>query len=140
MEKLLNKNNLFKTLGLFGLADSLYLTYVKIANPSSVLFCNTSDSCSKVQTGEYSTILGIPVALLGVFYYLVFLVLSSWHNKKYFSMWLVWGLLFSLYLVYLQLFVIGSICIWCVFSFVAIVLSVMIFWFMPKQNSNEEVL
>lgn len=103
---------------LIGIGVSLYLTYAKVT--SSPLYCKFGN-CEKVQNSKYSSIAGIPVSAFGVAYYLTLLTLFYYSAKRrWISLLLVWGILFSSYLTYLELFVIKAVCIWCVVSFVNI--------------------
>ena len=105
---------------ILGIGLSLYLTYAKIT--SSPLYCGFGN-CEKVQLSRYSEIAGIPVSVFGIAYYFVLLSLFYYSaKKKWLNLLLVWGILFSTYLTYLELFVIKAICMWCVVSFVNIVI------------------
>ena len=77
-------------------------------------------------------LLGIPIGVLGVFGYLAILGVWLWSRSSthafaqqmqllLFGMALV-GVLFSLYLTYLEPFVIGAVCIWCLTSAVLMTL------------------
>ena len=106
-------------LGITGIIVSLYLTYSKLTyNP---LFCGIGD-CSTVQASEYSYFLGIPVAILGLFYYLAFFGFTLVPNKIFLKLWVIWGIVFSTYLTYLEIYVIEAICMWCVISFIVVLL------------------
>lgn len=102
-----------------GLAVSGYLTHAKLnADPFACVF----GQCSIVQDSSYATLFGVPVAGWGFLYYLgvgVFLVKT---NKKILDYLLAWGVAFSLYLTYIEIFVLRAICGWCVLSFVIIIL------------------
>ena len=78
-----------------------------------------SGSCESVQASSYATILGFPVAALGVVGYSGLLLSASLRGEvgAYlgFLVALV-GTLFSAYLTYLEVFVIHAICEWCVAS------------------------
>lgn len=104
-----------------GLIDAGYLTYehyAEIPLPCSNFACET------VTTSEYSVLFGvIPLALLGVFYYLTVLCASVYvyltENTKVLkavSAFTGIGLITSIYLVYLQISVIQAICIYCMAS------------------------
>lgn len=106
---------------LFGFIDSIYLTYQKITN--NEVACSTFGGCNTVINSDYAFLIGIPLAYLGLIYYLslffiLFFVLKN--NKPYWLKLLALatfsGFLMSGYFVYLQLFEIGSICIYCMFS------------------------
>lgn len=101
--------------------DATYLTAVHYKGAE--LGCTTWGSCNAVTTSKYAVIFGIPMALLGAFYYLGILILALIHIDtrrilplKLISLGTAFGFIFSIFLVYLQLFVIHEICIYCMFS------------------------
>jgi uncharacterized membrane protein len=109
-----------------GLIDSLYLTWVKLTN--RVAFCGTYGGCETVSSSPYSSILGIPIALFGAGAYVVILVLLFLEKKGQFwsenSPILVFGItlvgvLYSIYLTYIEIAVIHAICPYCVVSAIA---------------------
>ena len=111
-------------LALAGLFVALYLTLYK-TGVIGQLNC-TVGSCETVNTSEWSTLLGLPVAAWGLGFYIVALIVAMagtserWVDDRSVSVVLValsgWGVLFSLWLTYLELFVIHAICMWCVIS------------------------
>lgn len=106
---------------LAGLGVAGYLTWAHYAD-SSVL-CVTGGGCETVQTSEYATIAGIPVAAIGVAAYASVLALLAWdsgHARLGAATIALIGLLFSAYLLVLQLFVIDAVCIWCLANDVVI--------------------
>ncbi len=112
-------------IGLIGLADSSYLTYAHYkAHPIN---CFTDikqiNSCQLVADSIYSTVLGVPISLIGMFFYLVIIGIGSISQKKDFTFLLnlllpfsVLAVLFSLRLTYLQVYIIGYICYYCILS------------------------
>ncbi len=114
-------------IALVGLAIATYLSYVEIAHVEAI--CGPIGGCNSVQSSPYARILGIPVAVLGVLYYLGIGVLwagqrSSSRNRANRSVLGLLGLafvgvLFSIYLTLLEIFVIKALCIWCLGSAVA---------------------
>ena len=109
-------------LSLAGLGASGYLTYSHYADQATV--CAGIGSCEYVQTSEYSEIIGVPVALMGLLFFVGLGALSlmqvilwqrdiEWARPLAFSMALG-GTAFVTYLTYVELFVIDAICIWCV--------------------------
>jgi uncharacterized membrane protein len=109
-------------LALAGLAVSIYLTYAHFTE-SSLAGCSETGAinCGKVTTSPQSFVFGIPVAVLGLAFY-VFLVaiMSPWAwrwNRREVGLVrllsLVVGIGFVLYLVYAEVFDIGSICLYC---------------------------
>ena len=111
-------------LALTGLFVALYLTLYK-AGAIGQLTCSIG-SCETVNTSRWSTLLGLPVAAWGLGFYIVALIVAiagtqdRWVDERTPSVVLValsgWGVLFSLWLTYLELFVIHAICMWCVVS------------------------
>lgn len=109
---------------LAGLFVALYLTLYKLGYIGT-LACAVG-SCEKVQTSKWATFLGFPVAAWGVMYYVGVVAVSlaglmpALAERRSVSQLLVAmtgvGLLFSLWLTYLELFVIDAICQWCVIS------------------------
>ncbi len=109
---------------LAGMFVALYLTLYKLGYIGT-LVCAVG-SCETVQTSKWATFLGLPVGLWGVGYYVVVFTLAlaglspSLAERISISRVLVgvtgFGLVFSLWLTYLELFVIHAICQWCVIS------------------------
>jgi uncharacterized membrane protein len=127
-----------------GVFVSAYLYLYKIGRIGT-LACG-SGGCETVQTSEWSRFLGVEVALIGlVGYALLFgvallalrpaLVRERWPAALLAR--LAWGgVLFTLYLTYLELFVIHAICRWCVGS-AAIILSILILALLALRRAPE---
>jgi uncharacterized membrane protein len=105
-----------------GLAVSTYLTYEHFTADSTLACPNTGVvNCVKVTTSEYSRILGIPVALLGLGFFAAMTVLSLPPLWRTSSPWpsrlrvaaVVVGVAFVCYLIWAELFRIDAICLWC---------------------------
>lgn len=115
---------------LVGLFVAMYLALYK-AGVIGTVSCGTG-GCETVQLSQWSVLLGLPVATWGVgFYALVFglafaATTARFGDSRRLSLALVvltgWGVLFSAWLTYLELFVIHAICRWCVVSAVIAVL------------------
>lgn len=107
-------------LALVGLADSVYLTvHHYTAEPVP---CSIVEGCETVLTSAYAEVVGLPIAAFGAFAYFVafsLAILTAFGNR---SMWLLFGVqtfimaAVSAYLVYLQGFVIGAFCQFCLIS------------------------
>ena len=85
--------------------------------------CVAGGGCETVQESAYAEIVGIPVALLGLAAYAIVLGLIAWDSpvaRLGAAMRALVGLLFSMYLLVLQLFVIDAVCIWCMANDVVI--------------------
>ena len=111
-------------IALIGVFVSLYLTLYKLGYIGT-LACGTG-GCETVQLSKWGDFLGVPVAGWGVVFYGVVLALAVAGVQERFAgsrllttvLTLVtgWGVLFTLWLTYLELFVIHAICRWCVGS------------------------
>ena len=107
-----------------GLLDSLYLAYVKLAHTQ--IYCTPGlGNCDVVNASRWSILWGIPLGVYGVAGYGVILLISLFGQKwKILAMYndmvlfalSFGGFLFSLYLTYLELFVLHAICQWCMLS------------------------
>jgi uncharacterized membrane protein len=116
-------------LALAGFFISLYLTLFKLGAIGSL--CCTVGSCDTVNLSGWGSFLGIPVAAWGMgFYALVFAIAFAgahdrWGQHRLVAPALValtgWGVLFSAWLTWLELFVIHAICMWCVISALIVV-------------------
>src|SRR5437588_1311859 len=113
-------------LTLIGLGVASYLTYVHYAGIKPA--CTAGESCTKVQTSQYSKLAGVPVALIGLIGYvtiLASLLLPESETSRFATVSLtVIGFGFSAYLTGRELFSIHAICEWCVSSAVIMTLIV----------------
>ena len=122
-------------LSLVGLFVAVYLLLYHLGYYGE-LMCGTG-SCESVQTSKYARFLGQPVPGWGTLYYaaillLAFLALGPFAGKpapfsttvRLLGLATTAGLLFSIYLTAIELFVIHAVCMWCV---VSAVLALLIF-------------
>src|SRR5579859_6511043 len=105
-----------------GIAVSSVSLYEHFAT-STTSFCNFSESfnCDLVNRSAYSTVLGVPVALIGIVGYLLVAILATVYRKLVQAPLLllvasVIGLGFAVYLAYVEKFVLGVWCILCLTS------------------------
>jgi uncharacterized membrane protein len=104
---------------LIGLADAIYLTVEHLSGRS--VRCTLS-GCSEVLSSPYATFRGIPLAALGAFAYFTVFSLATLAAFGYrFAgklLTLIVGAMFltTLWLLYLQAFVIGHFCQFCLLS------------------------
>jgi uncharacterized membrane protein len=116
-------------LAIIGLGASIYLTYVEVTHTRAL--CGPVGDCNAVQSSPYAKLFGIlPIGLVGGLGYIAILVTWFWRRLRsdafskvagpiMFAMAL-FGTLFSVYLTYLELFVIHAVCIWCLSSAITI--------------------
>jgi uncharacterized membrane protein len=121
-------------LAILGMGVAFYLSYVEITKTEAI--CGPVGNCNSVQESPYAYLFGvIPVGALGMAGYAA--IVASWLFSQYgpkswskffkLAIWVfAWfGILFSIYLTFLEPFVIGATCAWCITS--AIIMT-LIFW------------
>lgn len=106
-------------LDIMGLVVAGYLSIVELAG--GVPACGIVRGCEEVALSEYARIGGVPVALFGVALSVALLILAvAWWRTDIYGLLLAHyglsliGVMFDGYFLYLQVFVIGAVCIWCV--------------------------
>jgi uncharacterized membrane protein/protein-disulfide isomerase len=74
----------FAALGLGASATSSYVHYQLLTEPGYTSFCdvNATVSCTQAYLSQYGSFLGVPVALGGMFYFAVVLVLAAWLGRS----------------------------------------------------------
>lgn len=110
-------------LTVLGIALASYLTYIHYAGIKPL--CGTNGGgCEIVQTSQYSKLVGVPVALIGLLGYIAILgsllVPESENSRLATVAFTVVGCGFSAYLTYRELFSIHHICEYCVSSAVLV--------------------
>ena len=117
----------FWGIALAGLGVAAYLAYVETQAVAAV--CGPVGDCNAVQTSPYAYLFGLPIGVLGVVGYLAILGVWAWQtwqpNRTAILSLLgmtFFGVLFSIYLTFLEPFVIGAVCAWCLSSAVMMTL------------------
>lgn len=105
-----------------GTAVAAYLTIVHYTSPR-LLACSATGlvDCERVTTSAQSEVLGVPVALTGLVWFLAISGLCSPWAWRSAAPWIriarlaavATAMAFVLWLVYAELFVIRAICLWC---------------------------
>ncbi len=115
----------FVLLVMIGLAIAGYLAWVEIQQVEAV--CGPVGDCNTVQQSRYARLFGVlPIGVLGVIGYCAILIawLTARLSKGHCGGWAVIalrsmtliGVLFSVYLTFLEPFIIGATCAWCLSS------------------------
>jgi uncharacterized membrane protein len=111
-----------------GLADSLYLTWIKLTHTEAACIKGVGD-CFTVNTSKFAEWNGIPIALLGFAAYLGIVILLLAETRvewiRSISTYALFGIsfigvLYSAYLTYLEIAVLKAICPYCLLSAIAI--------------------
>lgn len=108
-----------------GIGVAAYLTFIETTNTEAV--CGPVGDCNTVQQSEYARLFGfLPVGVLGLIGYVAIGI--AWFMKNNavektakqgaLALWgmALAGTVFSIYLTFLEPFIIGATCIWCLSS------------------------
>ncbi|HEU4507381.1 MAG TPA: vitamin K epoxide reductase family protein [Pyrinomonadaceae bacterium] len=107
-------------LSLIGLADALYLTIQHVTGNS--LQCTIISGCSEVLSSRYAEVAGVPLAAIGAAAYFSVFSLATLAAFGYriagtlLTILVAAMFLVSLWLIYLQAFVIRQFCQYCLLS------------------------
>jgi uncharacterized membrane protein len=98
-----------------GLGVAGYLSYTKLFG--TTVQCVAGHGCQIVQKSKYATFAGIPVPYIGFVGWITImlsLLVPGDIGRGLTALMTVFGFFFTLYLTYLELWVIKAICQWCV--------------------------
>ena len=124
-----NSDRLIRLLAWLGLAltvaalgVSIYLTINHYTTPTT-LACPESAhiNCVKVTTSPYASILGVPLALLGLLYFIAMIPLqlpAAWRSRNQLLRrarlaFAGLGIVMVFWLLYVELFLLNAICLYC---------------------------
>jgi len=129
-------------IAIIGFADAGYLTvehFQGVVPP-----CKITTGCEQVLTSPYSVVLGLPVSLLGAIYYALvaagsFAYLEGKHERLFrWSLGMtIFGLIASIWFVFLQAFIIHSYCAYCLCSALTSTILFVVACFVFKKYSPE---
>jgi uncharacterized membrane protein len=122
----------FSVLGLAASAASAYIHFSLLRDASYTSFCDISASinCESVYRSAYGSIGGVPVAVLGVLWFALALLLTFVSDPQgrqpaastsYLFVASTAALAVILYLAYASFFIVGAVCILCVLTYVAVI-------------------
>ncbi|MDQ6785763.1 MAG: vitamin K epoxide reductase family protein [Acidobacteriota bacterium] len=124
---------------LIGIADAIYLTVHHYTGEQ--VPCSIVAGCEQVLTSSYAEIAGIPLAAFGAFAYFAafsLAILAAFGNRL---MWNIFGAqvalmgIFTVWLVYLQAFVIEAFCQFCLVS-AAVTLTLLAIFLVSKFSRS----
>ena len=125
---------------LIGLIDSIYLTVEHVSGRS--VKCTIVSGCSEVLSSPYASVRGVPLALIGAIAYFIvfsFATLAAFDYRFAGRLLpIIVGAMFltTLWLFYLQAFVIKAFCQFCLLSaLVTLVLTVLIFFARRQERT-----
>ncbi|MEK7615266.1 MAG: vitamin K epoxide reductase family protein [Patescibacteria group bacterium] len=109
-------------LGLIGFCIAAYIAHKKHKKTEHFV-CPMRGNCTAVVHSDYSKFFGIPVEILGMIYYGLVVLGYLGHTITYESLLLIplgllsmFAVLFSVYLTWVQVFVLRKLCTWCLIS------------------------
>lgn len=137
-------NRLVFIFSLLGLAVSAFLLYEY--NISGPIVCPIGRRCDIVRASQYSHFLGISIPILGVIFYLAMAIISVVHSHQLPAKLIhrlkllaaLVGVIFGVYLTFLEAFVIGAYCFWCVTSFIISIVILGLILVARKENENRD--
>ncbi|OGY35817.1 MAG: hypothetical protein A3E36_03645 [Candidatus Andersenbacteria bacterium RIFCSPHIGHO2_12_FULL_45_11b] len=123
----------FVAISFIGLAVAGYL-FIIYTSPIPVT-CIAGEGCKAVQASRYSSFFGIPTPAYGIAYYLALGILGAlWTPNwtKQFRLMLVIltssGLAVSVFLSYLEAYVVQAWCSWCISSAILTIIAFALTW------------
>ena len=130
-------------LDVVGLLVAGYLAVVELQG--GVPSCGIIKGCAEVAQSQYNNFFGIPVAVFGVFLSVALLSLAvAWWKTDIYGLLLghyglsLVGVMFDGWFLYLQVFVIKAVCIWCVTYEVSLLLRFLIAFFVWYRQPKPE--
>lgn len=128
---------------LLGTGVALYMSYVELTKTYAI--CGPVGNCNTVQESPFAYLFGfLPVGVVGVIGYLAILV--AWLLKRYgpaasrkfftIAIWaMAWvGILFAIYLTFLEPFIIGATCAWCITDSI-VISAILLFSTQPAKEA-----
>jgi uncharacterized membrane protein len=106
------------SLDLIGLAIAGYLSVIELQG--ELPYCGPLKGCEEVALSQYARVGGVPVAVFGVALSIsLFFLAIAWMRSgriellaAHYGLSLL-GVVFEIYFTYLEVFVIGAVCVWC---------------------------
>jgi uncharacterized membrane protein len=112
----MTKFNLLKYIKLFsliGIGLAIYLLYEQFTKLPSPCNINSTINCNSIISGEVANTFGIPTPLIGLMGY-VCIFLAAWFSKKKTILgFAAFGVIFCLWIAYIELFLLHVICPLC---------------------------
>jgi len=131
-------------LDVVGLVVASYLAVVELSG--GVPTCGLIEGCEQVAKSQYNNFAGIPVAVFGVVLSLTLLGLAvAWWRTDIYGLLLghyglsLVGVMFDGYFLFLQVFVIKAVCIWCLTYELSLLLRFLIAFYVWYRQPRPEV-
>ena len=108
----INKYFIYAVIAAVNIILSLVILFntEKVVNPEQ---CFINGGCISVQNSAYASVFGIPLTYLGIIGF-SFILLAILFNKKALNYLILIAGIFSLWLIYVQVFILKTICKYCI--------------------------
>lgn len=130
---------IFIIIGLFGFLDATYLTIERFRN--IIPACAIVSGCKQVLLSSYSSIGLVPLSVLGMIYYAIIIIgalfffdLRKIHFLHLLAAFSLLGIIASAYFIFLQIFIIKALCIYCLGSALTSTLLFLNGWFVYNKT------
>jgi uncharacterized membrane protein len=129
-------------IALAGLAEATYLTVLSLTGATAV--CGGSQDCFKVLGSHYSRIAGIPTAAFGAlayfsaFTFATFAAFGYLRARNFFLLTVATMFAFTLWLLFVQAFLLHAFCRYCLFSAALVFLLTAAIVLLPSSPSPSE--
>ena len=120
-----NLQRLSLVIAAIGLLVSIYLTYTHYTNTHVACPDTGIINCNAVLGSPYAYLLGIPLATLGLLYFIAYIVLLALRRYDDVLLWNGLGMGFVLYVWFLE-YIVGHICIYCTAVHIVVILLLVI--------------
>jgi uncharacterized membrane protein len=111
-----------------GIAISIYLTLLHFAGVLPACVSSGPVNCEAVLSSPYSVVAGssIPTSALGILWFA--LNAAAWTRKPGWILlgWSAVGLATVLYLIFIEIVVVGAVCLWCTAAHVLVVANLLL--------------
>ncbi len=106
---------IIKILSIIGIILAVYLLYAQITQPSyTPCTINETVNCDAVISGPVAKTLGIPTPLYGLIGYIVIFFAAKFKKNLLILSMSAFGLVFCLYIAYVEIFKLAVICPLCI--------------------------
>lgn len=129
------------TISFLGIIVAGYLTITYSSNEP--IACISGEGCLTAQLSAYSSFLGIQTPIYGLVYYVALGIMAAlWSddNRKTLQLPLAIltsiGLAVSIFLSFIEAFVLRAWCSWCVVSALLTVIAFIMFWKVSSHHDN----
>lgn len=113
---------------LAGIAVSIYLTVLHYAGFVPACPVNGAISCEAVLSSPYALIAGtsIPTSAAGIAWFAISALLWTRPRRSLVLAWSLIGLLTVIYLLFVEIVLVGAVCLWCTAAHVLVVVLVLL--------------